>query len=87
MRKAKVRFTALDGRGGSTLISGRNQVALDVLRKEIAAGKTEDRDLLRRGTHAGFPDRLRAEFGLAPVSTRWLAWPGTSSRSSGQLEP
>ena len=33
-------FSALEGRGGSTLISGRNQVALKVLRKELAAGKT-----------------------------------------------
>ena len=32
-------LAALEGPAGSTLISGRNKIALDVLRKQIAAGK------------------------------------------------
>ena len=68
-------FTALDGRGGSTLISGRNQVALGMLRKEIAAGKARIAIFYGAAHMPDFQTRLRAEFGLVPVSTRWLvAW-------------
>ena len=49
-------LTALEGPAGSTLISGRNQVALEVLRKEIAAGKQKIAIFYGGGAHAGFPD-------------------------------
>jgi hypothetical protein len=68
-------FAALDGRAGSTLISGRNEVALGVLRKEIAAGRTKIAIFYGAAHMPNFQTRLRAEFGLVPVSTRWLvAW-------------
>ena len=68
-------FAALDGRGGSTLISGRNQVVLGILRKEIAAGKGKIAIFYGAAHMPNFQARLRAEFGLVPVSTRWLvAW-------------
>ncbi len=66
---------ALEGPAGSTLISGRNQVALEVLRKEIAAGKAKIAIFYGAAHMPDFQTRLRAEFGLVPVSTRWLvAW-------------
>ncbi len=66
---------ALEGRHGSTLISGRNQVALAVLRKEIAAGKEKIAILYGARAHAEFPNPAAREFGLSPISTRWLvAW-------------
>jgi hypothetical protein len=66
---------ALEGRHGSTLISGRNQVALAVLGKEIAAGKAKIAILYGAAHMPNFQTRLRTEFGLAPISTRWLvAW-------------
>jgi len=66
---------AVEGRHGSTLISGRNQVALAVLRKEIATGKAKIAILYGAAHMPNFQIRLRAEFGLAPVRTRWLvAW-------------
>ncbi len=68
-------FAALDGRAGSTLISGRNQVALKVLRKEIAVGKTKIAIFYGAAHMANFQTRLHADFGLVPVSIRWLvAW-------------
>lgn len=66
---------ALDGPNGSTLISGRNQVALDVLKKEIAAGKRKIAIFYGAAHMPDFQKRLRNDFGLAPVDTRWLvAW-------------
>ncbi len=68
-------LAALGGPAGSTLISGRNQVALDVLRKEIDAGKKKIAIFYGAGHMPDFLKRLRDDFGLAPVSTRWLvAW-------------
>jgi hypothetical protein len=68
-------MAALEGSGGSTLISGRNQVALDVLRKEIAAGKQKIAIFFGAAHMPNFQMRLRRDFGLTPVSTRWLvAW-------------
>lgn len=68
-------FLALDGPDGSTIISERNKVALKVLRKQIAAGKRKIAVFYGAGHMADFQKRLRDDFGLAPISTRWLvAW-------------
>ncbi len=68
-------LTALEGPNGSTLISGRNQVALGVLRKEIAAGKNKIAVFYGAGHMPDLAHRLRDGFGLTPVDTRWLtAW-------------
>ena len=68
-------MAVLDGPNGSTLISGRNQVALDVLKKEIAAGKRKIAIFYGAAHMPDFQKRLRDGFGLAPVNTRWLvAW-------------
>ena len=68
-------LAALDGAGGSTLISGRNQVALDVLKTEIAAGKKKIAIFYGAGHMPNMLKRLRDDFGMTPVNTRWLvAW-------------
>jgi len=66
-------LAALEGPKGSTLISGRNQVAMTVLRKEIAAGKMKIAIFYGAGHMPDFQKRLRDDFGMKPVSTRWLA--------------
>jgi hypothetical protein len=64
---------ALEGPGGSTLISGRDGVALSVLKKELAAGKKKLAIFFGAGHMSDFQKRLGDEFGMKPVSTRWLA--------------
>ncbi len=64
-----------EGPNGSTLISERNKVALDVLRKEIAKGKRKIGIFYGAGHMADFEKRLRADFGMVRQGTRWLvAW-------------
>jgi hypothetical protein len=65
----------LEGPDGSTLITERNKVALEVLRKQIADGKKKI-GIFYGGAH--MPDmqqRLLDDFKLVPSTTRWLdAW-------------
>jgi hypothetical protein len=66
---------AIEGPNGSTLISERNKAALEVLRRELAAGKRKIAIFYGAGHMPDFQQRLESDFGLAPVSTRWLvAW-------------
>ncbi len=66
---------AIEGPKGSTLIAERNKVALKVLAKQLAAGKRKIAIFYGAAHMADFQRRLRQQFGLAPVSTRWLvAW-------------
>jgi hypothetical protein len=68
-------LAALEGPRGSTLISGRNTVATDVLRKEIAAGKKRLAIFYGAGHMPDLQKRLRDDFAMKPVNTRWLvAW-------------
>jgi len=64
---------AIEGPNGSAIIADRNKAALKVLRKQIDAGKEKIAIFYGAGHMADFQDRLRDEFGLAPISTRWLA--------------
>jgi hypothetical protein len=66
-------LAALDGPKGSTLISGRNKVVMDVLRKELAAGKNKIAIFYGAGHMPNFQKRLHDDFGMKPVSIRWLA--------------
>jgi hypothetical protein len=66
-------FAALEGPQGSTLIAGRNKVALDVLRKELDAGKKKIAIFYGAAHMPDMEARLRDEFGMTLVSTRWLA--------------
>jgi hypothetical protein len=66
---------AIEGPKGSAIIADRNKAALKVLRKQIDAGRKKIAIFYGAGHMADFQDRLRDEFGLAPISTRWLvAW-------------
>ncbi len=68
-------LTAISGPEGSTLVTERNKVALEVLRKEIAAGKQKLAIFYGAGHMSDFQQRLGDDFGLTPISTRWLvAW-------------
>jgi hypothetical protein len=65
----------INGPNGSTLITERNKVALDVLKKQIAAGKQKMAIFYGAGHMPDFQQRLRDELGLVPISTQWLvAW-------------
>jgi len=66
---------AIEGPNGSAIIADRNKAALKVLRSQIGGGKKKLAIFYGAGHMADFQDRLRDEFGLAPISTRWLtAW-------------
>jgi len=68
-------IAALEGPQGSTIISERNKVALEVLRKEIAAGKRKIAIFYGAAHMPNFQKRLHDDFGLDPVGARWLvAW-------------
>lgn len=68
-------MAAIDGPQGSTLIGERNKVALGVLRKQLDDGKKNLAIFYGAGHMADFAQRLRDDFGLTPINTRWLmAW-------------
>ena len=66
---------AIEGPKGSALISGRNKAALQVMRKQLAAGKKKIAIFYGAAHMPNFQRQLRDDFGLVPTSTRWLvAW-------------
>ncbi len=66
---------ALEGPEGSTLIGQRNRVALEGLRRQVAAGKRTVAIFYGAGHMIDMDRRLQADFKLRPVSRRWLvAW-------------
>ena len=66
---------AIEGPKGSTLIGERNKVALKVLREQLSAGKRKIAIFYGAGHMSDMQRRLREEFQLVPVGTRWLtAW-------------
>jgi hypothetical protein len=68
-------LSALEGQGGSTLISGRNAIVLDSLRKRIAEGKKKIAIFYGGGHMPDFDKHLRDDFKLVPGDPRWLtAW-------------
>ncbi len=68
-------LVGLGGPEGTTIIEGRNQAALDVLRKEIENGKKKIGIFYGAGHLIDMDKRLRDKFHLKPVSVRWLtAW-------------
>ncbi len=78
-------LTAIEGPNGSALIADRNKKALEVLRKQIDAGKKKIAIFYGAGHMDDFDKHLREDFGLTPVETRWLlAWdlkqPGSGKR-------
>jgi hypothetical protein len=80
----------LDGPQGSTLITERNKVALDVLKKQIAAGKKKIGIFYGAGHLPDMEKRLLADFSLKEQKTRWLdAWNlrASANRKMDPLKP
>jgi len=66
---------AMAGPDGSALIADRNQAALKVLKQKIADGKGKVGIFYGAGHMSDMEKRLRDDFALAPIQTRWLpAW-------------
>ncbi len=64
-----------DGPDGSVIITERNKVALDVLKKEIGEGKKKLGIFYGAGHLADMEKRLESDFGLKRQSVKWLtAW-------------
>jgi len=65
----------LAGDDGSTLITVRNQRALDVLREQLEAGARDIAIFYGAGHMPDFEARLVGEFGMRKTSTEWIeAW-------------
>jgi hypothetical protein len=65
----------LDGPDGSTIITERNKVALDVLKKQLEGGKRKIAIFYGAGHMPDFERRLIDDFGLKRGEERWLvAW-------------
>jgi hypothetical protein len=68
-------LAALGGAKGSSLIEGRNGVALRVLREKLDAGQRKIAIFYGAGHMRDFEKRLRADFGMTPSKTEWItAW-------------
>ena len=77
-------LTAINGPDGSTLITERNKVALQVLRDKIKAGHKKLAIFYGAGHMSDFEQRLRDDFALVPTETIWLtAW---NLEASDQVE-
>lgn len=64
---------AMAGPDGSALIADRNRAALKVLKQKIAKGKAKIAIFYGAGHMSDMEKRLRDDFALTPVNTRWLA--------------
>jgi hypothetical protein len=71
----EVLTAAFSGGEGSSLITDRNQAAIDVLREQLAKGRTKIAIFYGAAHMDDFDGRLRKDFGLQPRETAWLeAW-------------
>lgn len=67
--------SVLDGPDGSTIITERNRRAIQVLEKQLQSGKQRVAIFYGAAHLPDFDKRLRTQFGLKPVESRWLeAW-------------
>jgi hypothetical protein len=81
-------LSAIQGESGSAIITDRNQAALEVLEEQIDAGKKKIAIFYGGGHMPDFEQRLRKDFGLVPVETRWLtAWDMKDRESGKNREP
>ena len=63
------------GENGSTLITVRNQKALEVLQEQLGEGHRKLAIFYGAGHMPDFAERLQTDFSLVPVSQTWLeAW-------------
>ncbi|HBO44492.1 MAG TPA: hypothetical protein DD670_11270 [Planctomycetaceae bacterium] len=78
---------AIDGPEGSTLISQRNKKALEVLDRELKAGKQKLAIFYGAGHMPDMAKRLEADFGMKPTGTRWItAWNMADSAEKAKPE-
>ncbi len=78
----------LEGPDGSTLISERNKVALQVLAEQIAAGKRNVAVFYGAGHLPDMERRLINEFKLQPGKSRWLtAWDLSDGKKPMEKKP
>ncbi len=74
-KSTDVLIQALNGEEGSTLISGRNDAALAVLKEQMAEGKKTFAIFYGGGHMPDLDQKLKSQFGLKPVSVEWVqAW-------------
>jgi len=66
-------MAALDGPGGSTIITERNKRCFDVLDKQLAAGKKRIAVFYGAGHLADMQKRLATDYGFQRTSETWLA--------------
>ena len=75
LENAEGQLDILGGPEGSTIISQRNKKALEVLTKEIEAGKKKIGIFYGAGHFVDMQDRLFKDFALKRSSEKWLvAW-------------
>lgn len=68
-------MVSLGGPDGSTIITERNKVALDVLKAELAQGREKIGIFYGAGHMQDMDQRLKKDFNLVPAETRWItAW-------------
>ena len=68
-------MSVFDGPDGSVIITERNKVALEVLKKEIAAGKKKLGIFYGAGHLSDMEKRLETDFGMKRQSVEWIsAW-------------
>lgn len=68
-------LTSFGGEKGSTIIHERNRTAMDVLARQIAAGRTRIAIFYGAGHLADMDERLRERFGLRQTGKEWVdAW-------------
>jgi hypothetical protein len=78
-------MVALEGKDGSTIITERNKKALQVLRRELDAGKKKVAIFYGAGHLNDMHQRLLGEFKLQKESERWLtAWSLEPAKKPGE---
>ncbi len=80
-------MAAIEGKDGSTIITARNQKALEVLKRELKGGKKKVAIFYGAGHLSDMEARLLKDFGLKREQERWLtAWdmsqPGKSPKKA-----
>lgn len=84
---------AFEGEDGSTIISERNKKALEVLKRELDAGKRKLAIFYGAGHLPDMEARLKKDFGLVRCGERWLtAWDMSDAahplpKEAAELEP
>lgn len=74
-RQSDMMIEALNGAEGSTIISGRNDTALEVLKEQIKAGKKKIGIFYGAGHMPDFHEKLTRDFGFTVKNVEWIeAW-------------